>query len=119
MFGNRHSRGVDGPSADGAGMRLGILTPFFPPFEGGAERVAERVANELTELGVQVSVRTLQHESGERTESSACLAEVQRFAYQTRRITGFTTVSSPGLLQALEHWEVDAVHIHSFTFPLL
>lgn len=100
-------------------QRIGLVSPFFPPFEGGAERVAARVATTLVQRGHTVEVHTLQHHPELRESEEVSGVQVFRHPYAPRRLLSFTTVKSPSLVTAVSHLNTDLVHIHNTTYPLL
>ncbi|WP_083939279.1 glycosyltransferase family 4 protein [Deinococcus apachensis] len=97
--------------------RIGILTPFYPPFIGGAEVVTERVARMLAARGHLVEVHTLRYEQSLPIEVLEGSIKVFRHPFEFIKLFGFTDIHSPSLMQAMKRLEADVVHIHSVTFP--
>jgi glycosyltransferase involved in cell wall biosynthesis len=100
-------------------LRLGIVAPFYPPFEGGTERVAARVGEMLCDRGLVVSVHTLKHKPDLSNGGEYRGIRVTRHAFSYRRVFGFTDIHAPSLVSTMREWDVDCVHVHSVTFPRL
>ena len=77
-------------------MRIGLYAPFYPPFEGGAERVVQRVARELARRH-QVTVFTLAFRSDLPPAAQDDGVRILRVPVRTRRILGFTRQESAAL----------------------
>lgn len=99
-------------------MNIGIYAPFYHPFEGGAERVARRVAQELAAHN-QVTVFTLHYDPELPAEEDDGPVHVRRLPYSITKPFGFTYVQAPELLRALQAARLDVVHIHGVIFPNL
>lgn len=99
-------------------MKIAVYSPFYPPFEGGAERVAARVATGLSQHHA-VTVFTLRDDPAQPEVEAQGALTVRRFAYRQRRILGFTWVTAPDLLAALQSADYDVLHLHNLIFPNL
>jgi D-inositol-3-phosphate glycosyltransferase len=97
-------------------VRVAVYAPFFPPFEGGAERVAARVAAELGRRH-EVRVFTHRHDEGLPDEAVVDGVSVARLPMRFRRAAGFTDLASPALARALDRWRYDVLHVHGVAFP--
>jgi glycosyltransferase involved in cell wall biosynthesis len=97
-------------------MRIGIYAPYYHPFEGGAERVARRVA-----LGLagehEVVVFTLQYDPDLPSEEMDGPVLVRRVPYAQTHPFGFTRTASPALLEMIGAAQLDALQLHGVTFP--
>jgi len=101
-------------------MKIGMVSPFFPPFVGGAEIVAGKAADLLALRGHTIEVHTLRHDpSLPLTEVLASGPTIHRYDYRIQRRMGFTDMQAPMLVEAMQMLQADAVHIHSVTFPAL
>lgn len=100
-------------------IRIGVISPFYPPFLGGAEIVAERVTNTLLARGYAVEVQTLKHDDSLPGSETLGDLSITRHPFSYRKVLGFTDISSPSFVETVRHWDVDVVHMHSVTFPTL
>lgn len=99
-------------------MNIGIFAPYYWPFEGGAERVARRVANELAGRHA-VSVHTLRYEPGLPSLELDGPVQVIRSAYREHRPLGFTWMASGELVAQVRREPLNVLQIHGVTYPNL
>src|SRR5437773_321334 len=97
-------------------MRIGLYAPFYHPFEGGAERVARRVAQELARWH-QVTVFTLRYRPELPADEQDGAVRVLRAPCRERSMLGFTRQQAPALAASIERAELDLLQIHGATFP--
>ncbi len=96
-------------------MRIGIYSPFYHPFEGGAERVARRVAGYLARSH-EVVVYTLRYDDALPTEERDGEVLIRRFPYRQQRVLGLSRIVAPALLDALRRDSVDLLQLHGVIF---
>lgn len=99
-------------------MRIGIYAPYYHPFEGGAERVARRVATALAEHH-SITVFTLRYDTALPAMERDADVQVIRVPYNERRPIGFTWLSSAELVKAIREENCDVLQLHGATFPNL
>ena len=99
-------------------MKVGIYAPFYHPFEGGAERVARRVAQEMARRH-DVVVFTLRYDPALPAEEQDGPVRVRRVPYEQSRRLGLTHLRAPALGEALRATDLDVLQIHGVIFPNL
>lgn len=103
---------MDRSDTAAAPMRVVVVTPGFPPDQGGVEIHTSRLATELAALGLDVQVLTARR----------CLTRTRTENHDGLRVRVFpawrtTALSfSPRLLLAglRAFWDCDLVHVHSY-----
>lgn len=98
-------------------MKIGIYAPFFHPFTGGAERVAQQVAQALALRQHEVIVYTFQYDPKLAQEITDGKVLIRRFPYTVTRPLGFTRVHSEPLLEAIKNDKIDLLQMHGVIFP--
>jgi len=87
-------------------VRIGIVSPEFPPDIGGVETYAYEFARELVARGASVTVHTIRHAQGEVSLDGAGIRPV---------LTGYRMLDSP----ILAHVPMDAWHVMNAAFSWL
>ena len=100
-------------------LRIGVLSLFFPPFQGGAEWVAYNTSKALAANGHHIDVYTLHHDEHLATCERFGNLTINRYPFSTVRRGSFTTLKSNELVHALRLSHSNIFHIHSITYPLL
>jgi glycosyltransferase involved in cell wall biosynthesis len=97
-------------------MRIGIYAPFYHPFEGGAERVARRVGQELAKRH-EVTVFTLQYDPALPRNDMDGVVRVKRIQFRQRHILGLMYMRPRHLRNVLKEQKLDVLQIHGVTWP--